>query len=386
MKRFALKGAVFGGAVLLSLLAAELVVRAVQPQELVLLNIAEILRPDDTFGWRHRENISLTVNTGEGPVVFATDAEGYRVAGGAQPDRHNDADISILVIGDSFLEALAVEFDQTVPALLESHLSKAHSSPTVADNTAVGGWGPNHYYLEAKRALESRSYDVGLVFLYVGNDVITSRSNSFTPRSLGAERRFRVPTDLQWQARRNGVFYRINNLLETKSHLFLLVKHRLWTTLAQFGLTASYFPNIFQRSNEPADWWAITAETAKAIGNVFSDHGVPVTFVLIPSKYQVYEDVFYRYVQGFGIDVETVDLEQPNRLLKQEFRARDLVLMDLLEALRQHSGGRLYGSIDSHLNADGHRFIASYLRPHVESLLAKKVENFVLCDPEPPIH
>ena len=385
MTHFALKAAVMGGAVLLALLAAELVVRAVQPQELILQNLGQLVRPDDTFGSRHRENISLTVNTGEGPVVFATDAEGYRVAGGAQPDRHNDADVLILVIGDSFLEALAVEFDQTVPALLESHLSKGHSSPTVADNTAVGGWGPNHYYLEAKRALDRRSYDVGLVFLYVGNDVIKRRLHSFAPQSVRGERNFRVPLNLQWQEWKNGVFYPINDLLETRSHLFILVKHPMWTTLARLGLTAAYFPDTFLRSNRSADWWGITAEAAKAIENVFSDHGVPVIFVLIPSRTQVHEDVFHRYVQGFGIDPETVDLEQPSRLLKHEFEARNLVLMDPLEEMRRHSGGPLYGSVDYHFNANGHKFVASYLQPYLESLLAKKLENFVLCAPEPPV-
>src|SRR5262249_43497278 len=88
----------------LALGAAEVAVRIVAPQQLILKR-ADIWKPRDTLGWDHRPNVNTTINTGERTVQVRTDSDGFRIgrndppAGGSQ----------VLLIGDSFAEALQVE-------------------------------------------------------------------------------------------------------------------------------------------------------------------------------------------------------------------------------------------------------------------------------------
>jgi hypothetical protein len=154
VKKAALNLALVFVSVSVGLLAAEMLIRSFLPQQLILVR-PEIWRPDGETGWRRRENIDTRVNGGEGPVRLVTDADGYRID--RPEDRGgNGAEVSILMVGDSFLEALAVENEETIPRRVEEALSAGLGVSVRADNASAGGWDPNHYRMEARRA-RSRS-------------------------------------------------------------------------------------------------------------------------------------------------------------------------------------------------------------------------------------
>jgi hypothetical protein len=95
--------------------------------------------------------------------------------------------------------------------------------------------------------------------------------------------------------------------------------------------------------------------------------------VLIPTDFQVDKPTFDGYVSGFGIDPATVDLDQPTRRLLEEFAERKLQVVDALPKFRELSatGNVLYGDIDPHLSAAGHRALADLLLPEVANLLKR---------------
>src|SRR4051812_13500318 len=95
----------FSIAICIALVGAELAVRLLVPQQLILKR-TDIWQPADTLGWTHLPNVNTTVNTGERAVHFRTDADGYRVA---RAGRRESANRTVLLLGDSFMEALQVE-------------------------------------------------------------------------------------------------------------------------------------------------------------------------------------------------------------------------------------------------------------------------------------
>jgi hypothetical protein len=168
-----------------------------------------------------------------------------------------------------------------------------------------------------------------------------------------------------------AVFYPLNDKLETSSHLFVLLKTRMQTTLAKLKLTAAYFPPVYHLRMANSESWAVTADICRKIDSVFTEQQTPVLFVLLPASYQVYPSVFERYVEGFGIDVDSVDLEQPNKLLAAAMADDSLELIDPLLYIREQAaaGAVLFGSVDQHFNVDGHRVTAEYLLPIIEERL-----------------
>ena len=78
----------------------------------------------------------------------------------------------MLIIGDSFLEAFQVEYEQSIPGLIEKRLSHQLGTQIGVRNTAVSAWGPNHYRLQVEQWLEQETVDAVLVFVYLGNDLM----------------------------------------------------------------------------------------------------------------------------------------------------------------------------------------------------------------------
>jgi hypothetical protein len=352
-----------------SLLIAEWVVRVVAPQQLVMLR-PDIWRPDSTLGHRHQENADTRVNVGAGTVSFVTDEDGYRI-NPATPT--GDTRRSVLMLGDSFIEALTVECDAAIPERTRVLIEHSLGVRVRVDNAAVGGWDPNQYLLEARRAFARRRYDLGVVFLFIANDIVSNRVDSYPARPYAMRHRLRRPRHLRSAEIINSFFYPFNDALETRSHLYVFLKEsgRVW--LAKVGLTARQrIPDLFMKSHTGSPYWQVTADICKDIDETFVLHGTPVLFVLLPANYQVYESIFREYTESFGTDPQSVDLMQPNVRLRQEFEARSLQLLDPLPYMRRQAqqGVHMYPKYDIHLNEDGHRVVSEFLAPYIVRALS----------------
>jgi hypothetical protein len=170
----------------------------------------------------------------------------------------------------------------------------------------------------------------------------------------------------------DAVLYPINDFLEVRSHLFILVKSRAEPLLMKLGLTAEYFPVEFLRREAASARWAVTGDICRDVAATAAQHGVPTLVVLLPTSFQVDRADFDRYMQGFDVNVAEVDLEQPNQLLAEVLGARGLAVVDLLPTLRKahRDGTPLYGSVDRHFSPAGHAVAAAVLAPVIAHFLS----------------
>ena len=368
-RRYAINTAVVIISTVLTLLLAETGVRLILPQKLIT-QYSKIWRPDSVFGWRHQENVATLVNSGEGAVHFVTDNEGYRINADGEITRKADVeqDYAVLFIGDSFLEAIQVENRLTIPQVMREALASQYPDANISvTNSSVGGWNPNHYYLEAQR-LSPERYDLAIVFLYVANDVICEKVQRFPPKQVHVHK-LRFPKQVSSKEFISAILYPINETFERYSHLYVLTKNRTKWLRVKAGLAPVYFPDIFLTTMRSSACWETTIEVCESIRDEFARHGTTCIFALLPTHYQIDEHVFNSYVKSLNIDEALVDLEQPNNKLRNLFDSSSLVLVDPLEHMRATAdkGATLYGSIDSHLNAKGHRVVADYMVPIVKS-------------------
>lgn len=366
--------ALFISACIVCLFAGELFVRIVVPQQLILHDDIRIHCPDSVTEWRHLPNNDVMVNLGERTVRMVTDENGYRINTDADCDT-TDAGFSILTLGDSFLEGLQVESEQTMPQVIVRLLKDQYDIDAQVDNSGVGGWDPSHYYLEAKQALERREYDLGIVFIYTDNDFVDVIDTvKIVPDSLSTSiHRFRMPESLTWSEFILSTLYPVNDYLERRSHLFILFKTRGEFLLSKVGLTAYYFPDVFLTSERESVRWEVTGTLCELTANVFNEHDVLVIFVLLPASYQVDEELFYCYVKHFSLPIDSVDLEQPSKLLAEQCKQRSLNLIDMLEPMRERAeqGKVMYGTVDRHFNAEGHYVVAEHVVPRVATYLMR---------------
>ncbi len=368
LRRIAANGSLFALSVCAALLLAEVAVRFVAPQQLIQVR-PDIWQPVDSLGWIKRPGVNTTVNIGDRTVLLITDDRGFRIGSRPRPV----GGIRILLLGDSFMEALQVEYEESLAGLLETKLSERLGIPVEVWNTGVSGWDPVQYLLQARSILERDSIDLVIVALYAGNDAVPMRHDRIPPRQPNVYHKLRSPKTLKWDELIDSILYPINDFFERRSHLYLFLKTRMQTVLMRLGLTATYFPVEFLRSERESDRWQITGSICRDIAEAATRSRTQALFVIIPTQFQVDTLVFNRYVRGFNIEPSDIDIDQPSRLLRETLEKEGLLVIDALPALRAaHSSGQiLYGSVDPHMNAAGHALLAELVVPRAVMLLKK---------------
>jgi hypothetical protein len=339
----------------------EIAVRRFAPQQLITIR-PDIWEAVDTVGWFKRPNVNADINTGERWAHIATDREGFRV--GRQG--RLEASTTILLLGDSFMEALQVEYEQSFAGLLETSLPARIGRPVAVRDAGVAGWDPPQYYLLERQLLARDTFDLVLVSLYRTVEV---RPDRIPPRAPTIRHHLRFPQRPTWREFVDAVLYPINDLLKYHSHLFVLLKSRIQTLRMRTGLTEADVPRRVLLSEAGSPAWTVTAGICRDIAALAQAHGARAIFMLVPAPYQVDTATLSQYKRGFALGA--VDPDQPNRLLGAALRAEGLTLVDPLPAFRAASaaGTRLYGKLDPHLTPAGHQLLEHFVEPVLVSAL-----------------
>lgn len=369
-----LTAALMGGSLVSALVLAELLVRLVAPQQLILIRPG-IWQPADSVGYLFHSNLDIEINTGERTVGLSTDGAGFRVG---SRDRAV-GDRNLLLIGDSFMAALQVPYEQSLAGLMEEEAPGLVGEPVAVWNAAVSGWGPSEYLYRVTSLVAAQPFDLVVVGVFVGNDAI---DRLFPPRDPIVPRvvyRVRWPRSFTVNGLVEAWLRPVNDKLETTSHLFILLRKRFKTLLMRVGLAPEYFPLEYLREQATSPRWAVTAAIAAQIDSVAAAHGAATLFVLIPAEFQVDQVAYAQYLRAFDIDSTTVDLDQPSRLLAEEFGKRGLEVVDVLGPFREaHADGAgLFGLIDRHLTPAGHRLLWRQVAPPATTLLTVPGESEV---------
>lgn len=350
----------------LSLGVAELLIRWIAPQQLIRER-PDMWQPVDTLGWASRPDVDTHLNTGERTVRWITDSRGFRVASSGPVESHR----AVLLLGDSFMAALQVEYEQSFAGLMERGLRDALTAPIAIHNAAVVSWDAPHYLIAARRLVPEESYELVIIAVYLGNDIVPRRVSAYRPRPLTHLRRFRFPRNLTHEEMVESIARPTNDILERRSHLFVLLKKKLEVTRMRLGLSARYIPWGIQLTNAQSEAWDVTADILADIAELGNTHQVPILFILIPSHYQVDLQTLEDHARAMGYDPDRLDPLQPNRLLRGRLEDRGLRIFDALPAFQaaHEEGTPLYGKRDPHFAPAGHRVLWEAVKEDVVRLL-----------------
>jgi hypothetical protein len=338
----------------------EIAVRLVLPQQLIEYR-PDIFQPADSVGFLFRPDLTTVINTGERDVTLQTDSLGLRI-GSAEGTKAPA--VRLLLLGDSFMAALQVEYEQSLAGRLDSLLPGISGRAVLVRNAGVPDWGPSQYLVRGRQLLDREPFDLVVVAVFVDNDVVEVRRDYVAPRRPFKIAHFSWPTSL----RRDDL---VDDYLEQHSQLFILLRTRMRSVLKRAGLSADYVSPEFMRSTADSPRWDVTAGICADIAAAAASHGIPAIFVLVPASFQVDRATFYEYLEGFKIDSSLVDVDQPDRLLSEQLQARGLRVLDALPAFRAAAAGgeTLDGTVDRHLSPAGHELLASILVPEIRQVL-----------------
>ena len=267
----------------------------------------------------------------------------------------------VLLLGDSFMEALQVPFDSTMAALLEGTLQARSGKPVEVINAGVSGWGTDDElrYLTSYGLAYKPSLVVVAMTLH--NDVSDNLRLSWHKMVDGA---------LVEQVREPIPFLQYKELQAKAFVATRLQIYQLWRRVRHGGEIRqvgrrlnSHLLSLFAKESpaEIRDGVALTGLLLERMQAVAGAVGAPVVLVLLPIRYQLSEAEFADFAAGYGASTESLSIVQPQSMMTATAASLGLPVIDLLPAFQGWTAegrGPLYLEWDGHWNAAGHKLAA----------------------------
>lgn len=357
--------ALAAAAALVTLLAAELVLRLIAPQ--ALLQDPDAFTPDPELGMRLRPGFTGEFVTPEFRSRWIINTEGHR---GPVPAPRERVGFRIAALGDSFTFGYGVEEEEAWPRLLEERLSERTEGRGRIElvNLGVGGYGTFQQLSWLARKWEALQPDLVIIAFYVGNDPSdnalalsreTEGSGAGGAAGAGAGGPGRMEALKRW--------------LGSRLHLFTFVSTRADELLVRTGLRQLVYPfemEVLRREPSTAveTAWEATAEALRRVAAFSEERSLPLLLVVVPMKHQISDAVWDRLLGYYG-DESLYDRYRPQRRLAELVRSEGLASFDLLGALRDATPGEdgsvLYWGRDQHWNERGHAEAARLIADHL---------------------
>ncbi|MCC6179158.1 MAG: SGNH/GDSL hydrolase family protein [Chloroflexi bacterium] len=289
----------------------------------------------------------------------------------------------ILLLGDSFMEGVQVEQQQTTAALLEASLRRERPDLNVeVVNAGVAGWGTGIEYLYFDHEGYRFQPDLVLVGFFIGNDL---HDNYYKLQLEGddldqaVKPYFKLAPDGGLERkdpppappRPGGLVTalraccRLWNVVETGA-INRLSNPQANVPLFAAGPLAPHTRAMYEKepSGEWAEGWEITARLFDRLKARADEMGASLAAFVIPDSPQLSDDDWETMVQGRRLRDGRLDLAAPNQQLARIAEREGFLLLDLLPTLRAESGGdwkRFYFQTDQHWNQAGHTLAAREL-------------------------
>jgi hypothetical protein len=264
----------------------------------------------------------------------------------------------ILLLGDSFMEAVQVPFEASLPSLLERTLAQRTKKRIEVVSAGVSGWGTD----DELRYLTSYGLkyqpDLVVVAMTLHNDISDNLRQDWHALKGGV---------LVEQPRVPASFLRYK-VIQLKAFLATRFEtYQLWRRVRHGGeirqVGKQLNSHVTQLFREPTpevitQGVELTGLLLRQLQVVTKATGGSVALVLLPIRYQLSDSAFAGFVRASGVPAAQMQISMPQRLIAPLAGSLGIPVVDLLPRFRQWTAGggaSLYLEWDGHWNEAGHQ-------------------------------
>lgn len=336
--------------------------------------LGRILVEDPLYGSFHPRSESGAWRQPEFASRLDFSAQGLR--GPEIPYAKPEGEFRILVLGDSFCDAIEVPVGNRFTELLQSALDQRVGAGRVrVINAGVVGWSNSQELVYFEQEGVRFQPDLVLLAVYPHNDVVDNvTENEAAERTRGQpyfsmrhgqslEQLPITPTSISLRTRIDRL---ARTWLWSQSWLQSAVLEHLRPDVAR----ASELGTVYAVRPDPGvDYaWQVTDAIYARLNDRAAAYGARFQLVHIPSRFQIYEADWRRLLETRNEDPSRWDSQAPGSRLLASARQSGIPLLDLQPLLQDEArtaGERLYFRLDSHWTAAGHRVVARALFDHL---------------------
>ena len=267
----------------------------------------------------------------------------------------------ILLLGDSFMEALQVPFDSSLPGLLETRLSRESGRRVEVLNAGVSGWGTDDELRYLTEYGVKYRPDLVVVAMTLHNDISDNLREQWHTVKDGTLVDQQVQPIPSFEYR----VLRLKAYLSTRFQIYQLWRRvRQRSEIQQTGQQlTSHVMQLFRipTSETIARGVNLTGMLLRQIQTVSGQFGARVVLVLLPIRNQLSDSLFAGMFQGANFPPAALDIDRPQRMITPVADSLGIPAIDLLPGFRAWTAYRpepLYLEWDGHWNEAGHRLAA----------------------------
>ena len=270
----------------------------------------------------------------------------------------------ILLLGDSYMEALQVPFDESFPKLLEDRLRESGVQAVEVVNAAVSGWGTEDELAYLTRYGKHLEPDLILVAMTLHNDVSDNMREQFYTLMDGRlqARPVRETPTIE------HLMLQVKGFIASHSHLSQLWRKYWYRRDIQNSgrLLNHHVANLLSGADTEnmARGWQLTFEELRAIKTEGAGIGAEMAVVLIPLSLQLSNDKMVKLVAQNNISRQDTSYRRPQDMMIKFGTTEGLETIDMLPTFREWEEKRheqLYLEADGHWNSNGHRLAADQI-------------------------
>ena len=339
------------GSVLFALLVGEGIIRTVQPQDL--------------GNWTYtRDGLTLHLPN----MTQFSSRFGHEIVTNSAGMRDHEHDLTkppgmyrILVLGDSFMEANQVNFEDAFASVLEQRLKEGARRPVEVINAGVSGWGTDDELTYFTRKGIKYRPDLILVAMTLHNDVsdnLREEYHEFRNRRIEQ----RPVTLMPWGS---FVILKVKEWLASHSHLYYMAyraSRANWVSTEARNLE-SHVGSLLRRM--PDDriraGWEMTRQLLQKMRQAADTINAPVVVMLLPLSVQVYPETAKDFLASSGLKQTDIDLFKPQEMMKAIGKDIGVSIIDLFPVFRDTKAKcncALFVQGDGHWNKLGHQIAA----------------------------
>lgn len=263
----------------------------------------------------------------------------------------------VLVLGDSFIEALQIPFEQSFPSLLQRELEGRVPGHVEVINASVSGWGTDDelkYLTSYGRQWKPDLIVVAMTLYNDVNDNLRERFHTVRDGVLVAKTGTRASFS-------QYTITQLKGFLATRFQTYqvLIRAKRSRETQAEARQLSTHMVDMFGSSPDGrmTRGLELTRLLLERIRVIAAEDRSRVVLVLIPLAVQLSNAQF----AGFAESLPGAQVDQPQVQMKRIGQRAGIDVIDLLSGFREWAAtgaGPLYLSRDGHWDRSGHRLAA----------------------------
>lgn len=308
--------------------------------------------PHPQFGHFHVPGRSGWQHTNEYHSFISINSKGLRDVerSYAKPD----GTFRILILGDSFVEGLQVDQDQTLPAQLEALLNRDSRAPVEVINAGVSRYGTDNAVLFLEN--EGVRYEPDLViYAFYPNDVTDNIDNDLF-RLIDGEL-IRQPTSITLTERMRLALYDYSYF-----YRFMLGLSARWNRAVDRTLVKTEWGKvlpIYRADLQPRERraWELTVRLLDRMSAAANKNQARLVIVSLPEDFQANDRLWEQVARS----EETLSRDAPNRALAEAV-PDGVPYCDLLPGFRAAAQQQaLYYPLDHHFTPAGQTLAATLI-------------------------